>query len=45
MDEMQAVADALSLLANLVMAWNTAQMQSVLDRWSQGRGRTIPGVW
>ncbi len=42
MDEMQAVADALSLLANIVMAWNTAQMQSVLDRWSQGRGRVVP---
>ena len=26
-DEMQAVADALSLLANIVMAWNTAKMQ------------------
>lgn len=26
-DEIQAVADALSLLANIVMAWNTAQMQ------------------
>jgi len=24
---MQAVADALSLLANIVMAWNTAKMQ------------------
>jgi TnpA family transposase len=34
-DEMQAVADALSLLANLVMAWNTAQMQKVLDHWAQ----------
>lgn len=31
-DEMQAVADALSLLANIVMAWNTSQMQAVLDR-------------
>lgn len=31
-DEMQAVADALSLLANIVMAWNTGQMQTVLDR-------------
>ena len=31
-DEMQAVADALSLLANIVMAWNNAQMQAVLDR-------------
>ncbi|GAO20185.1 transposase Tn3 family protein [Alicycliphilus sp. B1] len=26
-DEMQAVADALSLMANIVMAWNTSQMQ------------------
>jgi TnpA family transposase len=31
---MQAVADALSLMANIVMAWNTSQMQAVLDRWS-----------
>jgi TnpA family transposase len=36
-DEMQAVADALSLLANIVMAWNTAQMQAVLDRWKNRR--------
>jgi hypothetical protein len=36
-DEMQAVADALSLLANIVMAWNTAQMQTVLDRWKNRR--------
>ncbi|VTU45596.1 Transposase, TnpA family (plasmid) [Variovorax sp. SRS16] len=36
-DEMQAVADALSLLANIVMAWNTAQMQAVLDRWTNRR--------
>ena len=34
---MQAVADALSLLANIVMAWNTAQMQTVLDRWKNRR--------
>lgn len=31
-DEVQAVADALSLLANILMAWNTAQMQSMLDQ-------------
>ena len=31
---MAVVADALSLLANLVMAWNTMTMQSVLDRWN-----------
>jgi len=36
-DEMQAVADALSLLANIVMAWNTSQMQFVLDRWANRR--------
>jgi TnpA family transposase len=36
-DEMQAVADALSLLANIVMAWNTSQMQAILDRWAHRR--------
>ncbi len=36
-EEMQAVADALSLLANIIMAWNTTQMQSVLDRWANRR--------
>ena len=36
-DEMQAVADALGLLANIVMAWNTAQMQAVLDGWAKRR--------
>jgi len=41
-EEMQAVADALSLLANLVMAWNTMKMQSVLDRWNARRSNTVP---
>src|SRR5258708_2373260 len=36
-EEMQAVADALSLLANIIMAWNTTQMQAVLDRWANRR--------
>ena len=40
-DEMQAVADALSLMDNIVMAWNTSQMQAVLDRWSNRR-QVIP---
>lgn len=40
-DEMQAVADALSLLANIVMAWSIAQMQAVLDRWANRR-QVIP---
>ena len=39
---MQAVADALSLLANLVMAWNTMNMQLVLDRWNTRRSTTVP---
>ena len=42
--EMQAVADALSLLANIVMAWNTAQMQAVLDRWSNRRQIVPPAL-
>lgn len=41
-DEMQAVADALSLLANIVMAWNTAQIQAILDRWANRRQRVAP---
>ena len=36
-DEMQAVADGLSQLANTVMAWNTMQMQAVLNRWANRR--------
>jgi len=40
-DEMQAVADALSLLANIVMAWNTSRMQAALDHWSSRR-RIVP---
>jgi TnpA family transposase len=41
-DEMQAVADALSLLANIVMAWNTAKMQTIFDRWAKRRNGAIP---
>jgi Tn3 transposase DDE domain len=41
-DEMQAVADALSLLANVVMAWNTTKMQAIFDRWAQRRSGAIP---
>jgi Tn3 transposase DDE domain len=41
-EEMQAVADALSLLANLVMAWNTMKMQSLLDRWNVLRSTAVP---
>ena len=31
------MADGLSLLANTVMAWNTMQMQAVLNRWANRR--------
>lgn len=41
-DEMQAVADALSLLANIVMAWNTTQMQAIIDRWNNRRREQVP---
>ena len=41
-EEMQAVADALSLLANIIMAWNTAEMQQVLDYWAQRRSGVVP---
>jgi hypothetical protein len=41
-DEMQAVADALSLLANIVMAWNTMKMQLVLDRWDTRPSTAVP---
>jgi hypothetical protein len=40
-DEMQAVVDALSLLANIIMAWNTSQMQAVLDHWPR-RHHLVP---
>lgn len=36
-EEMQAVADGLSLLANTVMAWNTMQMQAIINRWANRR--------
>ena len=38
---MQAVADDLSLLANVVMAWNTAKMQAIFDRWAQRRSGAV----
>jgi len=43
-DEMQAVADALSLLANIVMAWNTTQMQTILNSWANRRQIIPPGI-
>jgi hypothetical protein len=31
----------MSLLANIVMAWNTAKMPRIFDRWAE-RGGPIP---
>ena len=41
-EEMQAVADALNLLANIVMAWNTMQLQFVLGRRANRRQFIAP---
>jgi hypothetical protein len=41
-DEMQAVADAVSLLVNIVMAGNTMKMQLVLDRWNTRCSTAVP---
>lgn len=40
-EEMSAVAEALNLITNIVMAWNTAQMQAALDGWANRR-QVIP---
>jgi hypothetical protein len=41
-EECAATGDALGLLANLVMAWNTAQMQAAYDRLSARESTTVP---
>ena len=41
-DEIQAVADALNLLTNLVMAWNAMQMQQALQGWANRRQHIAP---
>jgi hypothetical protein len=41
-EEMQTVADALNLLANIVMAWNTIQMQAALQAWANRRQFIAP---
>ncbi len=40
--KMQAVADAQSLLANILVAWNNARMQQVLHHWPPRRGGAVP---
>lgn len=41
-DELAAVGDALGLLANVVMAWNTAQMQAAFDRLNARKSTAVP---
>ena len=41
-EEMQAVAEALNLLANIVMAWNTMQLQAALGRRANCRQFIAP---
>jgi TnpA family transposase len=41
-DEMQAVADALSLSASILMAWNTTERQAALDQRGTRRSTTVP---
>jgi TnpA family transposase len=41
-EELTAISDALTLLTNIVMAWNTAQMQRVMDVRSVAHGRVSP---
>ena len=40
-EEMQAVADASNLLANIAMAWNTIQTRAALQAWAERRGLAL----
>lgn len=40
-DELNAQSGALALVTNLVMAWNTHQMQGTLDRWQATGERRV----
>jgi TnpA family transposase len=39
-EELSAITGSLSLLTNIIMAWNTSKMQEIVNRWE----KTIP-VW
>jgi TnpA family transposase len=41
-DELAAVGDAIGLLANVIMAWNTAQMQVAFDRLNARKSTAVP---
>lgn len=43
-DEMIAISGSLTLLTNVVIAWNTQRMQATLDAW-QRKGQGIDDDW
>lgn len=43
-DEMIAISGALTLLTNLVIAWNTERMQTTVDMWRR-KGQRIEDDW
>src|ERR1017187_253322 len=43
-EELGAQSGALALVTNLVMAWNTHQMQATLDRWRTTGARKVEAV-
>ncbi|MFM0515536.1 Tn3 family transposase, partial [Paraburkholderia sp. RL17-373-BIF-A] len=43
-DEMIAISGSLTVLTNLVIAWNTQRMQTTLDDW-QRKGQGIDDDW
>ena len=43
-DEMIAISGSLTLLTNLVIAWNTQRMQATVDAWRR-KGQRIDDDW
>jgi TnpA family transposase len=42
-EEWVAISGALTLLTNLVLAWNTHRAQSILDDWGRTKAKQVPG--
>lgn len=42
-EEWVAISGALTLLTNLVLAWNTHRAQSILDDWGRTKAKAVPG--
>ena len=43
-DELVAISGSHALLTNIVIAWNTAHMQTVVDRW-RTEGMVVEDAW